>query len=83
MKRILRILLALPPFLFILCAIIYITDVGGARQVMIDAYTGAVKRVVTPLIDDLGDRADDNLREQQEQRERGLSPVPSPSLPVP
>lgn len=78
MKKALRILFALPPFILLAVAVIYVSDVGGARQPMADDYFGLVERLIRPVTDDYRERAEDNMRKQQERR---LTPAPSASTP--
>lgn len=67
---------ALPPFIFLAVAVIYVTDVGGARQPMFDAYFGVVERLIKPVADDFREQSEENLRKQQE---RMATPAPAPS----
>lgn len=55
-----------------------LSDVGGARQPMADDYFGLVERLIRPVTDDYRERAEDNMRKQQERR---LTPAPSASTP--
>ncbi len=70
MKKALRILFALPPFILLAVAVIYVSDVGGARQPMADAYFGIVERLITPVVDDFGKSFEPK-------------PTPAPSTPSP
>lgn len=65
MKKALRILLALPAFILLAAAVVFAFDIGGLRQVMIDAYVSVVDRLILPVVDELF----------------GTEPVPVPSTP--
>jgi len=67
MKKALRVMFALPPFIFLAVAVVYVLDVGGARQPMADAYFGVVERLIQPVADDF-----------QEQFEPKPTPTPAP-----
>lgn len=53
MQKALRVLLALPAFILLAAAIVYAFDIGGLRQVMIDAYVSIVDRLILPVVDEL------------------------------
>ncbi|MDQ3610547.1 MAG: hypothetical protein M4D85_02880 [Actinomycetota bacterium] len=54
MKKALRVLFALPPFIFLAVAVVYVFDIDGARQPIFDAYLSVVEALVRPVAEDFG-----------------------------